>query len=352
MAILITGGAGYIGSHVCVELLNAGFEVIVIDNLYNSNIESLRRVNEITGRDFIFKKIDLLDRDSLDGLFAEHSIEAVIHCAGLKAVGESFSMPIHYYHNNVSGTLVLCEVMKKYKVFRIVFSSSATVYGTSNRVPVNESCSLHATNPYGRSKQIVEEILQDLYISDQRWSITLLRYFNPIGAHVSGRIGEDPRGIPSNLVPYITQVMVGKLKRLTIYGNDYPTHDGTGIRDFIHVVDLAVGHVKALHKAIDTQGVHIYNLGTGRGYSVMDMLTTFEKISGRRIPYIFEQRRPGDVAISYADPNKARLELDWTAERSIEQMCEDSWRWQLDNPEGYLIDPDLVTIDHVLARYG
>ncbi|MFP3123373.1 UDP-glucose 4-epimerase GalE [Ectobacillus funiculus] len=335
MKILITGGAGYIGTHTCVELLNAGYEIVVVDNLLNSKSEALQRVREITGKDFTFYQEDLLDKDALDTIFAENEIDAVIHFAGLKAVGESVHLPLFYYHNNIAGTLILCEVMKKYGVKKLVFSSSATVYGMPDRVPLSEEFPLSATNPYGRTKLMIEEILRDLYVSDDSWSIALLRYFNPIGAHKSGRIGEDPSGIPNNLMPYITQVAVGKLKELQVFGNDYPTVDGTGVRDYIHVVDLAVGHLKALEHVTTASGVDAYNLGTGRGYSVLEMVDAFEKASGRRVPYAIVDRRPGDVGICYADPSKAKEKLGWTASRGIEEMCEDSWRWQSNNPNGY-----------------
>ncbi|AZU64075.1 UDP-glucose 4-epimerase GalE [Neobacillus mesonae] len=335
MAILVTGGAGYIGSHTCVELLNAGHEIIVVDNFSNSKPESLTRVKEITGKEVPYYDIDLLDRDGLDEIFSKNTIEAVIHFAGLKAVGESVSIPLHYYHNNITGTLVLCEVMKKHNVKNLVFSSSATVYGMPERVPISEDFPLSATNPYGRTKLMIEEILRDLYVADHDWSIALLRYFNPIGAHESGRIGEDPNGIPNNLMPFITQVAVGKLEQLQVFGNDYPTVDGTGVRDYIHVVDLAIGHLKALEKIMSVSGVEAYNLGTGTGYSVLQIVSAFEKASGVEIPHKIVDRRPGDVAICYADPSKAKQELGWTAERGIEEMCRDSWRWQKNNPEGY-----------------
>ena len=335
MAILVTGGAGYIGSHACVELLNAGYELVVIDNLSNTKIEALFRVKEITGKDIIFYPVNILDSNGLETVFTENTIEAVIHFAGLKSVSESVQIPLHYYHNNITGTLILCKLMNKYNVKRLVFSSSATVYGAPNNVPVLENFPLKATNPYGRTKLIIEEILRDLHHSDTNWSITLLRYFNPVGAHQSGRIGEDPNGIPNNLMPYITQVATGKLKELNIFGNDYPTVDGTGVRDYIHVVDLAKGHIKALEKTMCTNEVNSYNLGTGRGYSVLELVATFERASGRKIPYKFVERRPGDVASCYADPTKAREELRWFAEKEIEEMCIDSWRWQVHNPNGY-----------------
>ncbi|MEH7548822.1 MULTISPECIES: UDP-glucose 4-epimerase GalE [Bacillaceae] len=335
MAVLVTGGAGYIGSHTCIELLNAGHEIIIVDNYSNSKPESLERVKELSGKDFAFCEVDLLDRIGLEKVFAENQIEAVIHFAGLKAVGESVSIPLHYYHNNITGTLILCEVMKQYGVKNLVFSSSATVYGMPERVPISEDFPLGATNPYGRTKLMIEEILRDLYVSDPEWSIALLRYFNPIGAHVSGRIGEDPNGIPNNLMPFITQVAVGKLKQLQVFGSDYPTVDGTGVRDYIHVVDLAIGHLKALEKILPATGVEAYNLGTGTGYSVLEIVAAFEKASGVDIPYKIVDRRPGDVAVCYADASKAKNELGWTASKGITEMCEDSWRWQKNNPNGY-----------------
>ncbi|ELK20658.1 UDP-glucose 4-epimerase [Anoxybacillus flavithermus TNO-09.006] len=336
MTILVTGGAGYIGSHTCVELLNAGYDIIVVDSFINSKPEALKRVSEITGKEFPVYHIDLLEKEQLEEVFSNHSIDAVIHFAGLKAVGESVEMPLHYYHNNVTGTIHLCKVMQEYGVKNIVFSSSATVYGIPKRVPITEDFPLQATNPYGRTKLMTEEMLRDLYVSDQDWSIVLLRYFNPIGAHPSGLIGEDPSGIPNNLMPYITQVAVGKLKELRVFGNDYPTIDGTGVRDYIHVVDLAKGHVKALEKVLlQTTGVEAYNLGTGKGYSVLELVAAFEKVTGIKIPYKIVDRRPGDVAICYADPTKAKKELGWVAERGIEDMCRDAWRWQSQNPNGY-----------------
>ncbi|AEV21020.1 MULTISPECIES: UDP-glucose 4-epimerase GalE [Geobacillus] len=335
MAILITGGAGYIGSHTCVELLNAGYDIVVIDSFANSKPEALRRVQEIAQRDFPYYQADLLERDALEAVFAKHSIEAVIHFAGLKAVGESVAVPLLYYHNNITGTLVLLDVMRQYGVKNIVFSSSATVYGMPDRVPITEDFPLRPMNPYGRTKWMIEEILRDLYVSDPSWSIALLRYFNPIGAHPSGRIGEDPNGIPNNLMPYITQVAVGKLKELRVFGNDYPTIDGTGVRDYIHVVDLAIGHVKALEKVLAATGVEAYNLGTGRGYSVLEVVSAFERATGVNIPYKIVDRRPGDVAVCYADPTKAKRELGWIAARGIEDMCRDAWRWQSQNPNGY-----------------
>lgn len=335
MAILVTGGAGYIGSHTCVELLQAGFDVIVVDNLLNSSLESLHRVQELTERGLQFYPVDLLNQTGVEEIFSNHPIEAVIHFAGLKAVGESVQVPLYYYQNNIAGTLVLCEVMRKYRVKKLVFSSSATVYGVPEYVPIPESAPLGATNPYGRTKLMIEDILRDLHKSDPEWSVALLRYFNPIGAHPSGRIGEDPNGIPNNLMPFITQVAIGQRKELHIYGADYPTADGTGIRDYIHVVDLAVGHLKALDKVMVSEGVEAYNLGTGTGYSVLQMVRSFEEITGKNIPYRIVDRRPGDVALCYADPAKAIEELGWQAERGIEDMCKDAWTWQSQNPFGY-----------------
>ena len=335
MRILVTGGAGYIGSHATLELIKAGFEVVVVDNLSNSKEESLKRVTELARKSVEFFKSDLLDIDALKSIFSKYTIDAVIHFAGLKAVGESVSIPLHYYHNNITGTLMLLEAMKDANVKNIVFSSSATVYGDPERIPIIEGDKLGPTNPYGRTKYMIEEIMKDLYISDKSWNIILLRYFNPVGADKSGRIGEDPNGIPNNLMPFVSQVAVGKLKELSIFGNDYPTPDGTGVRDYIHVVDLAIGHIKALDKLRENPGVAIYNLGTGQGYSVLDMVKAFEKASGRKVPYKFTGRRPGDIAICYADPSKALKDLGWKAELGLEKMCEDSWRWQSMNPHGY-----------------
>ncbi|MBU9710346.1 UDP-glucose 4-epimerase GalE [Evansella tamaricis] len=335
MAILVTGGAGYIGSHTCVELLNAGFEIVVLDNLSNSKFESLKRVQEITGKDFPFYEGDLLNVEDIEKVFHEKQIDAVIHFAGLKAVGESVEKPLYYYHNNITGTIQLCDVMRKHGVKNIVFSSSATVYGMPDRVPISEDFPLSATNPYGQSKLMIEEILRDLFVSDSEWSISLLRYFNPIGAHESGKIGEDPNGIPNNLMPFITQVAVGKLPKLQVFGDNYDTVDGTGVRDYIHVVDLAKGHLKALEKVTETTGVNAYNLGTGTGYSVLEMVKAFEKASGKKVPYSIVDRRPGDIGVCYANPNKAKEELNWTATMGIEEMCRDSWKWQKNNPNGY-----------------
>ncbi len=336
MKILVTGGAGYIGSHTCVELLNAGYEVVILDNFYNSSPEVLKRIKELTGKEFTFCECDIRDRKGLDKVFAENKIDAVIHFAGLKAVGESVRKPLEYYENNVGGTVTLCEAMRDAGCKKIVFSSSATVYGMNNPSPLNETMKIGGTtNPYGTTKYMIELILQDLYTSDNDWSVALLRYFNPIGAHESGRIGENPNGIPNNLMPYITQVAVGKLDHLNVFGDDYDTPDGTGVRDYIHVVDLALGHIKAVEKIADSKGVCIYNLGTGVGYSVLDVVKAFEKASGKEIKYEIVPRRPGDLATVYSDPTKAKEELGWVAERGLEKMCEDSWRWQKNNPEGY-----------------
>ena len=337
MSILVTGGAGYIGSHTCVELLNAGFEVVVVDNLCNSSRKSMERVMEITGKRLTFYEADLLDRDALEQIFDEEAIDAVIHFAGLKAVGESVGKPLEYYHNNITGTLVLCDVMRNHGVKSIVFSSSATVYGDPAFVPITEECPKgEITNPYGRTKGMLEQILTDLHTADPEWKVMILRYFNPIGAHKSGRIGEDPKGIPNNLLPYITQVAVGKLERLGVFGSDYDTSDGTCIRDYIHVVDLADGHVKALEKMAQNKGgVWIYNLGTGTGYSVLDVIHAFEEANELKIPYVLMERRPGDVPQCYAAPLKAEKELGWKAERDLKDMCRDSWNWQKNNPQGY-----------------
>ncbi len=335
MAILVTGGAGYIGSHACVELLEAGYEIIVVDNLSNSKETAVKRVAEITGKSFAFHKIDLLDAAALENLFRTSQIEAVLHFAGLKAVGESVMYPLRYYRNNIIGTLNLCEVMSKYGVTDLVFSSSATVYGNPPRVPIREDFPLSPVNPYGRTKLMIEEILRDLHRANPAWNIAILRYFNPIGAHESGRIGEDPNGIPNNLLPYIAQVAVGKRKELQVFGNDYPTPDGTGIRDYIHVVDLVEGHIKALEKLRSSPGVVTYNLGTGRGYSVLEVVAAFAEACGREIPYRIVGRRPGDIAVCYAETAKAEKELGWKARRGIAEMCADTWRWQSNNPNGY-----------------
>jgi len=335
MSILITGGAGYIATHTIIELVKKFDEIIIVDNFINSKPEAIKRTEQITGQQFKFYEVDLLDRKGLEQVFIENKIDAVIHFAGLKAVGESVGIPLRYYHNNLTGTLILCELMAKYNCKKIVFSSSATVYGMNNVSPLTEEMPLSTTSPYGSTKMMIETILTDLTIADPSWSVVLLRYFNPIGAHESGRIGEDPNGIPNNLMPFITQVAVGKRKQLSIFGNDYETHDGTGVRDYIHVVDLAIGHVKALGKALDSTGTHIYNLGTGIGYSVLDVVNAFMKANNVVIPYVIAPRRPGDIATCYADAGKALSELDWKAEKSLEDMCRDSWRWQSQNPDGY-----------------
>ncbi|MCE0558306.1 UDP-glucose 4-epimerase GalE [Motilimonas sp. 1_MG-2023] len=335
MSILITGGAGYIGSHTLVELLAADYDVVVIDNLCNSNVESLARVETITGKKIPFFEMDIRDKGALDRLFSQHDFDSVIHFAGLKAVGESTQIPLTYYDNNISGTVTLCEVMAKHNVKNIVFSSSATVYGDPATVPITEDFPTSATNAYGRSKLFIEEILADLYRSDNSWNVINLRYFNPVGAHVSGTIGEDPNGIPNNLTPYISQVAVGKLKQVNVFGDDYDTPDGTGVRDYIHVVDLAKGHVKAVEKLAQNPGLATYNLGTGRGYSVLEMIEAFAAASDRTIPYQIAPRRPGDIAQCYADPAFAKQELNWQAEKTIEDMTADGWRWQSNNPQGY-----------------
>lgn len=337
MHVLVTGGAGYIGSHTCLALLETGHSVTVVDNLSNSSRESLRRVEELTGRQVAFFQVDLLDRAKLDGVFAatQERIDAVIHFAGKKAVGESVEQPLLYYHNNITGTIQLCEVMAAHGVKNIIFSSSATVYGDPASVPISEDFPLSCTNPYGRTKLMVEEILRDVHVADGDWNVCLLRYFNPVGAHRSGRIGEDPEGIPNNLMPYIAQVAVGKLECLSVFGDDYHTPDGTGIRDYIHVVDLAEGHVKALARVVDSPGVVVYNLGTGKGYSVLEMVRAFAEASGKEIPYRIAARRAGDIAACYADPVKASIELGWKARYGLREMCEDAWRWQNNNPHGY-----------------
>lgn len=337
MSILVTGGAGYIGSHTCVELLNAGYEITVVDNLYNSSPKSLDRVKELTGKDFKFYECDIRDTDGMDKIFKENKIDAVIHFAGLKAVGESCEKPLEYYDNNIGGTLKLCEVMRNNNCQNIVFSSSATVYGMNNISPLKETMKTGGTtNPYGTTKYMIEIILEDLCKADSEWHVTLLRYFNPIGAHKSGRIGENPNGIPNNLMPYITQVAIGKREFLSVYGDDYDTHDGTGVRDYIHVVDLAEGHVKAVDNILEgNKGVQVFNLGTGVGYSVLDIVKAFNKAYGKELPYKIAPRRPGDIATCYSDPSKAKEVLGWTAKRGIEEMCEDSWRWQSNNPNGF-----------------
>lgn len=336
MAILVTGGAGYIGSHTCVELLNAGYEVVVLDNLSNSSEKSLERVKELTGKDLVFYKGDILDREILKRIFAEQKIDSCIHFAGLKAVGESVQKPWEYYNNNISGTLTLVDEMRRHGCKNIIFSSSSTVYGTPEKVPVTEETPKGVcTNPYGWTKHMLEQILSDVQNADPEWNVILLRYFNPIGAHKSGRIGENPNGIPNNLMPYITQVAVGKLEKLGVFGDDYDTPDGTGVRDYIHVVDLAVGHVKALKKIEEKAGLCIYNLGTGVGYSVLDIVKSFEEATGIKIPYEIKPRRAGDIAMNYANAEKAERELGWKAENGILEMCADSWNWQKNNPNGF-----------------
>ena len=333
--ILVTGGAGFIGSHTCVELLEAGYEVVIVDNFSNSKPEALNRIKKITGKDFAFYEADLLDLEALEKIFEENKIDAVIHFAGLKAVGESVQKPVEYYHNNITGTLMLIKAMRKYGCKKIVFSSSATVYGPVNKAPYTEDMPTSATNPYGYTKVMIEQILRDVYVSDNDWSVSLLRYFNPIGAHKSGLIGEDPNGIPNNLLPYICQVAVGKLEKLGVFGDDYDTPDGTGVRDYIHVVDLALGHVKAIEKLQENPGLKIYNLGTGHGYSVLDIVKNFEAASGVHIPYEIKPRRAGDIATCYCDASKAYKEMGWKAERDLKKMCADSWNWQKNNPNGY-----------------
>lgn len=335
MAVLVTGGAGFIGSHTCIELLEAGYGVVVVDNLCNSSEEAIRRVEEITGKKIRFYQADLLDREAMERIFEQEEIESVIHFAGLKAVGESVQKPLEYYYNNITGTLILCDVMRQHGVKKIVFSSSATVYGSPKSVPIKEDFPLSVTNPYGRTKLMLEEILRDFHTADPEWNVILLRYFNPVGAHKSGRIGEDPKGIPNNLTPYITQVVVGKLKEVGVFGNDYATPDGTGVRDYIHVMDLAAGHVKALDMLKKDSQVRIYNLGTGKGYSVLEVIQAFSKAAGKDIPYAIKPRRAGDIAECYADSSLAERELGWKAERTLDEMCEDSLRWQLNNPDGY-----------------
>lgn len=336
MAVLVTGGAGYIGSHTCVELMNAGIDVVIVDNFYNCKKSSIDRIKALVGRDFPYYECDIRDREGLDKIFKTEKIDSVIHFAGLKAVGESVQKPLEYFDNNITGTLVLLDVMRKNGCKKIVFSSSATVYGTKNISPLTEDMEIGGvTNPYGRTKYMIECILQDLYVSDKDWSICLLRYFNPIGAHKSGTMGEAPNGIPNNLMPYITQVAIGKRDHLSVFGNDYDTPDGTCVRDYIHVVDLALGHVKAVQKVEGEKGIFIYNLGTGKGYSVLDVVNAFKKASGIDIKYEIVGRRAGDLAVCYSDPSKAYKELGWKAERDIEEMCEDSWRWQKQNPNGY-----------------
>lgn len=336
MTILVTGGAGYIGSHTCVELLENGFDVVVADNLCNASEEAVKRVREITGKDLDFYEVDIRDEEGLDKIFKDHSIDAVIHFAGLKAVGESVAKPMEYYDNNLSGTLTLTKVMRANGCKNIIFSSSATVYGDPAFVPITEECPKGiCTNPYGWTKWMLEQVLTDLHTADPEWNVILLRYFNPIGAHPSGMIGEDPKGIPNNLLPYVAQVAIGKLECLGVFGDDYDTPDGTGVRDYIHVVDLAKGHVKAIDKLVKKEGVSVYNLGTGNGYSVLQVVKAFEKACGHKINYAIRDRRPGDIATCYCDPGKAKDELGWTAEYGIDEMCAHSWKWQSMNPEGY-----------------
>ena len=336
MAILVTGGAGYIGSHTCVELLNSGYDVVVMDNLYNASEKALERVEQITGKKVTFYNVDMLDKEAMNQIFEKEKIDSVIHFAGYKAVGESVQKPLEYYHNNITGTLNLCDVMRNHGVKNIIFSSSATVYGDPAFIPITEECPKgKITNPYGQTKGMLEQILTDLNVSDPEWNVVLLRYFNPIGAHKSGLIGEDPKGIPNNLLPYIAQVAVGKLEKLGVFGDDYDTPDGTGVRDYIHVVDLARGHVKAIQKLEEEPKVRIYNLGTGHGYSVLQVLHAFEKACGKTLPYEIKPRRAGDIATCYCAPEKAKRELCWEAEYGIDEMCADSWRWQSMNPNGY-----------------
>lgn len=340
MSVLVTGGAGFIGSHTCVELINAGYEVVIVDNLYNSCQEAVNRIEKITGKSVKFYDVDLLDKDALENVFENESIDSVIHFAGYKAVGESVRKPLEYYHNNITGTLILCDVMRNHGCKSIVFSSSATVYGDPAFVPITEDCPTGGvTNPYGRTKYMIEQILNDVYVSDNEWNVILLRYFNPIGGHESGLLGENPKGIPNNLLPYVTQVAVGKLEKVGVFGDDYDTKDGTGVRDYIHVVDLAEGHVCALKKIDEMKkdsdsGVKIYNLGTGNGYSVLEVIKSVSKAVGKDIPYEIKERRPGDIATCYANPAKAREELHWEAKRDIDEMCADAWRFQKQNPDG------------------
>ena len=336
MSILVTGGAGYIGSHTCVELLEAGYDVIVVDNFSNSSKASLDRVQAITGKTLKFYLVDLCDKSALEGVFEKEEIDAVIHFAALKAVGESVEIPLMYYVNNLNGTLNLCELMVEFGVSNFVFSSSATVYGDPERIPISEDSPIQPTNPYGHTKAMIEQILIDVQAANPEWNVIILRYFNPVGAHPSGLIGESPNGIPNNLMPYISQVAVARLEKLMVFGDDYDTIDGTGVRDYIHIVDLAKGHLAALNKIKLNPGLGIFNLGTGRGYSVMEVLNAFSNASGKQIPYEVVGRRAGDIAESYADASKANQELDWEAEFGIEKMCEDTWRWQSMNPNGYV----------------
>lgn len=334
MEVLVTGGTGYIGSHAVVELLQAGYQTVIVDNLSNSKVQVLERIEKITAKAPIFYQADLRDAVEMKRIFQAHSFEAVLHFAGLKAVGESVEYPLRYYHNNLTGTLVLLQTMQEFEVRRLVFSSSCTVYGANQEMPLREDFPIAPLSPYGHTKAMIEQMLRDLVVAEPDWQVTLLRYFNPVGAHPSGLIGEDPNGIPNNLFPYITQVAVGRLPYLRVFGNDYPTLDGTGVRDYIHVVDLAIGHLRALEK-LTKPGLYVYNLGTGRGYSVLEVVKAFEKATAKAIPYQIVERRPGDVPIAYADPGLAQLELGWRAERGIEEMCVDAWRWQTKNPMGY-----------------
>ncbi len=338
MKILVTGGAGYIGSHTCVEILNEGHSVVVLDNLSNSSVKAVNMVESITGKPIHFIQADLLDRSAIDEILGTQEIDAVIHFAGLKAVGESVEQPLWYYHNNITGTLHLLDSMVKHEVKTLVFSSSATVYGDPDSVPIDENFPTRATNPYGQTKLMIEQILSDLFHSDPSWQISILRYFNPAGAHISGKIGEDPNGIPNNLLPYVSQVAIGKLAALKVFGGDYETPDGTGVRDYIHVVDLALGHLAALN-FLSSPRLAIHNLGTGQGYSVLEALSAFEAASGKNIPHEIAPRRAGDIAACYADPAKAEKDLGWRATRSLEQMCKDAWRWQTNNPNGYTETP-------------
>lgn len=336
MNILVTGGAGFIGSHTLIELIAAGHNPVVVDNLSNASPEAIHRVEKIVGQPIPFYEVDIRDREGMEKVFAENAFDCCIHFAGLKAVGESVQKPWEYYENNIGGTLVLVDVMRKHGVKNIIFSSSATVYGAPDTMPITEDCPKGSvTNPYGQTKSMLEQVLTDIQKADPEWNVVLLRYFNPIGAHKSGTIGEDPNGIPNNLMPYITQVAVGKLQQLGVFGNDYPTHDGTGVRDYIHVVDLAKGHVCALSAIEKKCGLAVYNLGTGQGYSVLDLVHAFEKATGVKVPYAIKPRRSGDVAECWSDPSKAARELGWKAQYGIEDMCEDAWRWQKNNPNGY-----------------
>lgn len=336
MKILVTGGAGYIGSHTCVELLEEGYEVVIVDNLYNASEKAVQRIQKITGREVAFYQDDIRDYEAMSRIFAKEKPEAVIHFAGLKAVGESVAKPLEYYENNIGGTLNLCKAMRENGCKNIIFSSSATVYGEPAFIPITEKCPKGVcTNPYGWTKHMLEQILTDFHTADEEWNVILLRYFNPIGAHKSGLLGEDPKGIPNNLLPYVAQVAIGKLECVGVFGNDYDTPDGTGVRDYIHVVDLAKGHVKAINKLMEKPGVKIYNLGTGKGYSVLDVIKAFGKACGKEIPYQIKPRRPGDIATCYSDASLAKKELRWEAQYGIEEMCADSWRWQTMNPDGY-----------------